>query len=91
MTSDRRRAFEQSTLTCVRSLYHFDRGLAWKEVDALAQWNSRIAPLSPEFPRSYGLAFRLGGLGVAEGLARWSRPLRRTRRSKASVMDFDAP
>lgn len=90
MTGDRRRAFEQSALRCVRSLHHFDRSLARRELQELAQWNSHVAPLSPEFSRVYRLAFRVGGLDAAEGLARWSRPWRTGRPEQTRSLDFDA-
>ena len=77
MTERRRHAFEQSALKCIRSLYHFDRERAQDAFNKLLAWNDQVAPLSSEFARLYVLAFRLGGLDVAETIATWGRRVRK--------------
>ena len=91
MTERRRHAFEQSALKCIRSLYHFDRERAQDAFNKLLAWNDQVAPLSSEFARLYVLAFRLGGLDVAETIATWGRRVRKAVASQgASRIDFEA-
>lgn len=91
MTERRRQAFEQSALKCIRSLYHFDRERAQDAFNKLLAWNDQVAPLSSEFARLYVLAFRLGGLDVAETIATWGRRVRKAVAFQGtSRIDFDA-
>jgi glycosyltransferase involved in cell wall biosynthesis len=92
MTAERRGAFEQSTLECVRSLYHFDRRLARAALCELRGWNPGAAPAPPAFPSTYALVFRLAGLDVAEALAALRRNVRlAVTPSRDEAPNYDAP
>jgi len=92
MTAERSDALEQSTLACIRSLYHFDRRLARSELCELRRWNPGAAPAAPAFPMTYALAFRLGGLDVAETLAAVRRTaLLALNRRGDDAPDYDVP
>ena len=91
LTVPRRQAFEQSALKCIRALYAFDRDQARHELDKLKARNVEATPSPAEFARLYVLAFRFGGLDLAEAVAAWGRRLRRmTTAEPPSLPDFDA-
>jgi hypothetical protein len=92
MTADRQAAFEESTLRCIRLLYSFDRRLAHAALRGLRHRNPDAAPRWPAFPVTYALAFRLGGLDVAETLAALRRKARfAVDRAADEVPNYDAP
>jgi hypothetical protein len=91
VTTERQHAYEQSTLRCIRALYHLDRTQAQTALSALVRRNAGVSPSFDAFPRPFVLAYRFGGLHFAETLAHWRRAASRAMRGSATpVIDYDA-